>query len=716
MSAQMSVTVVAPSGTDGPAPTGDITVAVDGRTVATVPLTAATNPLTGVSPLISAALKLLGREVTITYSGDSNYEASEGVTVTFPTQTGLTIVAKLKHSDPPAIEILSPGDGISYERLESVVAIYFCRPSDIRVPVVFCAANAPPAFPIDTLTAGRFTFTVRARDALDRAATKSVSYTVGKPAAAVAAPAAPPPPAAGNPPPPPGPGAAAVATAVIAAASKPVPAKAAAARRRAAAARGSSRVHASPTPRAQTRPASQVYGPYDPRSEPINTVGILVTMFTLLQLAGAGGGLARAGASAGGGGSAGATGEDGDGSSDPDPSMDYEGIDVAYLGAGLGAVAVGDRSRTWAWPGTRAIDKLGVAVPARLAPRSPLLARLIADSTYLRAILGSASVLTMAAGLAFGVLALRDTGGEAIPPVAALTIAIAVLGVLDAAAGLSAVLVFMIGTLALGGIDSSAHVRLLLGLSALWCIVPVLAGAVRPLRRHRARRLDEWCDRVADFVIASLIGAWAVQKIVLSLPGLAGVELPTTDDANTAAYCVLAALTVRLGLETIAAHLYPQRLDNIAPDLREPGALQRLGACGLRAALFVFFAYVVVDISWQLWVGATLFVVPQVLAVFEERFPNSAALHNLLPKGLVELVLMLFVGTAVGALLISAMDENAKSFLATCFVLLALPGFALSLAQLFGREGDEPQIGWGKRVGGLLLLAVGIMLVLGMLL
>jgi hypothetical protein len=49
-------------------------------------------------------------------------------------------------------------------------------------------------------------------------------------------------------------------------------------------------------------------------------------------------------------------------------------------------------------------------------------------------------------------------------------------------------------------------------------------------------------------------------------------------------------------------------------------------------------------------------------------------------------------------------------------VLLALPGFALSLAQLFGREGDEPQIGWGKRVGGLLLLAVGIMLVLGMLL
>ena len=69
-----------------------------------------------------------------------------------------------------------------------------------------------------------------------------------------------------------------------------------------------------------------------------------------------------------------------------------------------------------------------------------------------------------------------------------------------------------------------------------------------------------------------------------------------------------------------------------------------------------------------------------------------------------------------GALLISAMDENAESFLATCFVLLALPGFALSLAQLFGRDGDEPKIGWGKRLGGVVLLVVGIMLVLGMLL
>jgi hypothetical protein len=43
--------------------------------------------------------------------------------------------------------------------------------------------------------------------------------------------------------------------------------------------------------------------------------------------------------------------------------------------------------------------------------------------------------------------------------------------------------------------------------------------------------------------------------------------------------------------------------------------LQRLAVCSMRTAIFVFFAYIVVGSSWQLWVGAALFVIPQVLGV-----------------------------------------------------------------------------------------------------
>jgi hypothetical protein len=142
----------------------------------------------------------------------------------------------------------------------------------------------------------------------------------------------------------------------------------------------------------------------------------------------------------------------------------------------------------------------------------------------------------------------------------------------------------------------------------------------------------------------------------------------------------------------------------------------RLAASALRTAIFVFFAYIVVGTSWQLWVGAALFVVPQILAVYEEHLPNSRRLFRALPKGLVRLVLMLFVATAVGALLLRAMDEHADTFLADSFVIIALPGFLLSLLSLFGREDDEPAIGWGKRVAGVAILVAGILLVLGLLL
>lgn len=725
---QMSVTVIPPNPA-APQPTGNVTVSLDGHKLATVPLSTVTNPIaaatsvTALTPLLSGTASLLGQQVTIGYSGDSNYAASNGTTVTFPARNGLTISAVPKDTTPPRIDIISPGDGIRYVRDEPVVALYSCTPQDIRGPVTQCAGPVLPGTPIDTTKMGTFSFTVKTRDLLGNTATKTVTYSVGGiPGVPVPPPPPPPPAAAAASPPPPPPAPTTPVAGAVALISTPSKAAAAGPKTPAKPARRTSGHAATApipkkTPTVAAKRVAQEYLPYDARSQPHRTIGIFVATFTLLQLGTTGGGLALAGSGGGGTGASKDSKKHGGGggqSSGPSPSMDYEGLEIEYLGAGIGAVAIGDRSRTWGWPGTRTIDALGVAVPARLARRSPLLARLTADSTYLRAILGSVSVLTMVAGIVLAGLALHDTGGDAVPPAASLTIAIAVLGVFDAAAGFTAVLTFMIGTLVLGGIDSNADLRLLLGLSALWAIVPVLAGAVRPLRRHPKRGAKESWDRAADFVIASLIGAWAVQKIILSLPGLAGVTLPLTHYANTAAYCVLAALVARLGLETVAAHLYPRRLDLTEPELPEPDAMQRLGACALRTAIFVFFAYIVVGSSWQLWVGAALFVIPQVLSVYEERFPNSTALFRVLPKGLVELVLMLFVSTAAGALLISLMNENAHSFLANSFVLLSLPGFALSLIGLFGREGEEPKIGWGKRFGGVVILGLGILLVLGM--
>jgi hypothetical protein len=751
---QLNVVVVPPSNVPGPRPGGRIAVSIDRRQLLSIRLSGGLAVLTSITPQIAVTLKALGHRVTISYSGDSNYEASTGISITLPTRSLLTIVARPRDTSAPAIEILSPGDGIRYARGEALVASYSCQDPAERSQVTACDAAVASGGALDTSSPGTFTFTVKTEDALGNAASKSVTYEVGDATGAPAgpspsgggggggtggsgsptspgaagAPPAPIPPAA---PPPPG-ATAAPAPAVAATPSGAGPGTSASPSLRISPRPGvgsGPRGPGSPATAAPAigpskpqaaRPVRQELSPYDPRSEPAKVIGILVAAFTLLQLGASRGGLALA---RGGGGVVRSGAGHGSGahhrqqSSGPSYGVDYDGVDVEFLGAGLGSVALGDRSRTWIWPGTRALDALSTTLPARLARRSPLLARVAADGTYLRAILGSASLLALLAGLGLGIAALRDTGGDAVAPAASLTIAIAVLGVLDAGAGLVAVLIFAIGVLALGGVDSYAHLRLMLGLSALWFVVPVLAGAARPLRRRPTRNLVQSWDRAADFVIASLIGAWAVQKIVLALPGLAGVRLPIAAHANMAAYCVLGALMVRLAFETIASHLYPRRLDLAeAAEIPVPGALLRLGATALRTAIFVFFAYIVVGTSWQLWVGTALFVTPQVLAVFEERFPNSPALFRVLPKGLARLVLMLFVGTAVGALLLRTMNQKSDTFVADSFVLLSLPGFLLSLVSFFGREGDERPIGWGKRIAGIALLVAGILLVLGLLL
>ena len=65
----------------------------------------------------------------------------------------------------------------------------------------------------------------------------------------------------------------------------------------------------------------------------------------------------------------------------------------------------GDRSRSWRWPGTVALDRLSRRGPWRASPTSPLIARVTVDASYLRAMFGSLALLLPIAGVALGALA-----------------------------------------------------------------------------------------------------------------------------------------------------------------------------------------------------------------------------------------------------------------------------------------------------------------------
>ena len=460
-------------------------------------------------------------------------------------------------------------------------------------------------------------------------------------------------------------------------------------------------------------PSAKQLTAYDPRSEPEKTFGILAAGFTLLALAVGGGGIARGGgvskASSGGGGPGG-------GSSRPGFSglSSYQGVEIRHLAAGFGAVALGDRSRTWKWPATQRVDYLAAAIPVAVARRSPLLGRVLADSAYLRAILGSASLMFPLAGLALGIAAVSSTGGEALPPSTALVIAIVVIGVLDASAGFVALTTFLLGVLALGGLTTADDVRFMLGLGALWAVVPVLAGVTRPLRRPPTSGIVGLWDRGADFLVVSLIGAWTVQRIVLALPGLAGVELEIAEHADEIALFVLGGLVVRVALETLAAHFYPLRLDSTAaPAFPDPTKLTLIGSALGRTAIYAFLLYVLVgDVLAALGLVRAVPAHPAHLGVSGEGSELADALSPH-PEGhhaVHGVPLRLHARVAAHE---RGLDPESESFFPNVMVGFGLVGLLLPLPLMFGRSGEARKIGWGKRLLGLAVVVIAILQVRG---
>ncbi|MDQ1522005.1 MAG: hypothetical protein QOI55_3078, partial [Actinomycetota bacterium] len=439
---------------------------------------------------------------------------------------------------------------------------------------------------------------------------------------------------------------------------------------------------------------------YDPAAHAHAVITIGVSAFALLSLTAAGA-------------LADASGRSGGNRSTRRRSGSVASAKVAHHQHTTDDAARGDGSRTWLWPATAALTERSATLPARVAPVSPLFARVLTDGSYLRAMFGSLSLLLPVAGVGLAIAGVVDTGGHALPPSLAIVVALVVLGALDALTGFLATVVFALGIVVCGGAGSADSVRTLLGLGALWFAVPLIASAARPFRRVASNDGNRMWWRAGDFVIASLVGAWVAQKMVGALPGLSGLELPIAKHADLIALVVLATLLFRLSTESLCAAWYPDRLAAVQPaSVPRSGTAQRLFALALRSAIFVFAAIAFVGNCWQLWVGAALFVVPQLVGFAEDRLPNVARLYAVLPRGILKTVVMLFVGAWFGRL-VSAHVDDPRRLIADGFVLLALPGLAFTALAFVGRDGKARTMRWQHHLAGAAVLLVGVLSVRG---
>jgi hypothetical protein len=458
--------------------------------------------------------------------------------------------------------------------------------------------------------------------------------------------------------------------------------------------------------------------PYDPMDYPEETQSTQVAAFALLGALTAGG--------AAGSKSSGNSKDQGSEQDDEQSREDYEeseeSEDLASVGAGGLALIKrkdgwGDRSKTWRHKRTDGIDRRWRRFAESISAFSPLAARTFGDGSYLRAMTGSFSTVVYPIALLLGIYALIDSDRQALPPATWIVIAIALLGTIDAAAGLLASAIFILGVTFSGNIFSREEVLTVAGLSIIFFAPALLASAIRPIRRLISDVEDRW-ERMTDYALVGLLSFWGLEKIVGALNGLSGLKLPISADARHIAFIVAIAITLRVIMEDLATYAYPVRLEKVSPDYKDPSTFQQVISLEFKTFLFITLAIPFVGFNLQLALGTLFFLLPSIFGLtLGDKYPKLPVIGRILPKGALKIVAMVFIGS-IFANWVEGLFESPEDFIPWSFALLAIPGLFLKFA---GDLSEKPQYDWRKtdmgrtvyRVGGIVIYILIVQMVRG---
>ena len=458
--------------------------------------------------------------------------------------------------------------------------------------------------------------------------------------------------------------------------------------------------------------------PYDPLDNPEDTQSTQIAAFALLAALAAGKAAGGKNSDNSRDGSAEQEGEQS--REDYEESEDSE--DLASVGAGGLALIKrkdgwGDRSKTWRIKRTDSVDLGWKRLAESISSFSPLAARTFGDGSYLRAMVGSLSTLLYPVALGLGIYALLDSDRQALPPATWIVIAIALLGTIDAAAGLLASATFVVGVAVSGSIFSREEVLTVAGLSIIFFAPALLASAIRPIRRLISGADDRW-ERITDYALVGLLSFWSLEKIVVALNGLSGLKLPISADARQIALIVAIAITLRVIMEDLATYAYPVRLKKVSPDYKDPSTFQQVISLEFKTFLFVSLAIPFVGFNIQLALGTFFFLLPSILGLtVGEKYPKLPVIGRILPKGALKIVAMVFIGS-IFANWVEGLFEKPEDFIPWSFALLAIPGLFLKFA---GDLSQKPKNDWRRtdfgrtvyRVGGIAIYILIVQMVRG---
>lgn len=323
---------------------------------------------------------------------------------------------------------------------------------------------------------------------------------------------------------------------------------------------------------------------------------------------------------------------------------------------------------------------------------------------------GTLWLATPLAGVALGLASAAAVGGRAMPPSVWLLAAGAVLAAFDAFSGALAVVVFAVAALigdAAGGPDFVHSLLVLLAMGFLWMAIPLIGSAIRPFRRLGDGSLRHRWDVTADGVIAALLCGWVAQKLVQAMDLFAGQETGLPEHANVVAVVVMAAVALRVAMENFSMSAYPRRLQQVEGEDPPPPLLiaSILGAF-VRTAIFGFIGFAFIGSCWQLWLGIGLFLIPQLIEHIRESFPNFGLVRRILPRGVVEIFILVVACTLAARF---AMSQSPDQFtgLRLAFLLIAIPPALIGTLAMLAEDDDaDNRTTWPREFLGAIIVAV----------
>ena len=399
-------------------------------------------------------------------------------------------------------------------------------------------------------------------------------------------------------------------------------------------------------------------------------------------------------------------------SSDGNTQREEAGGDIASVKVSFGDSISDDRPDRLRVPRFQRIDTAMNQMASRVVRLSPMLARATDDGAYARSLLGVLWPLLPMAGIVLGVLSAFNTDFVMMIPALSLVIAIAVLGVLDAFAGILFAISFGLSVLIGGGFSSVHSLRGLLGI-AVFAFAPVMiSAATRPFRRTSDVEHPLW-NRTVDFVLTALFGSWAAGTMYAAIPSLTTFKPEHSDRVDFVHVVFICVIAVRWMAENFARVYMPSQLRVVeVEEFDDPPRAQRFASIIIRTAVFAFVAVVFIGNNWALWAGTAMYLAPKLIDQFSGAFPNFSALHRLIPRGLLRVVAMLFVCLWWGNT-VDAQYGDSKNVLLYAFVLLSIPGVVLGSIDWFVRNGKKWESTAVSRILGVVVLIVGILCVRG---